>query len=76
MRILTILILQHIQTPTTQANSALLKSVFVEDLDLLVVSSEDSNICESFNISIMYKTQLTSIIHPLENVFVYSFATK
>ncbi|XP_065055672.1 uncharacterized WD repeat-containing protein alr2800-like isoform X1 [Rhopilema esculentum] len=32
------------KTPPTPANIALLKAIFVEDLDLLVVSSEDGNI--------------------------------
>ena len=38
------------------SNNALLRSVFVEDLDLLVVASEDTNICKWKIIQVMRDT--------------------
>lgn len=62
----------QIQAQPTQLNSALLKSVFVEDLDVLIVSSEDGNICKC--LYMFHEISLALKINPRPSVSLHSDA--
>ena len=69
---LLIRVLFQIQAQPTQLNSALLKSVFVEDLDVLIVSSEDGNICKC--LYMFHEISLALKINPRPSVSLHSDA--